>query len=91
MPKTFILTDYWNEDRSHRPYRNHLHDPKTDEVVGDGDALEAAINEAGAVDGDEIEIIVRKTGRRPFGDWKVRLVEPHVYKREKRAQRRRKK
>jgi len=91
MPKTFVLTDYWNERRDHRPYRNHLHEPKTDELVSDQSALEAAINEAGAIDGDEIEIIVRKTGNRPFGDRKVVLAEPHVYRREKKAQRRRKK
>lgn len=84
MPKSFILTDYWNERKDHRPYRNHLHDPKTDELVSDQVALEWAIKEAGAVDGDEIEIVIRKTGRRPFGDRKVSLVEPHTYKREKR-------
>lgn len=85
MPKTFVLTDYWNERRDHRPYRNQLHDPKTDELVSDMDALEVAINAAGAVDGDEIEIIIRKTGRRPFGNRKVSLVEPHTYKRERRV------
>lgn len=83
--KTLVLTDYWNEQRDHRPYRNCLHDPKTDSCVSGNDALEAAINEAGAVDGDEIEIVVRKTGRRPFGNRKVRLVEPHTYKRERKS------
>ena len=91
MPKTFILTDYCNERRDHRPYRNHLHDPKTDELVSDQSVLEAAINEAGAVDGDEVEIVIRKTGKRPFGNRKVVLAEPHIYKREKKAPPRRKK
>ena len=85
MSKAFVLTDYWNDPRDHRPYRNQLHDPKTDELVSDMSALETAINEAGAVDGDEIEIVVRKTGRRPFGDRKVTLVEPHTYKRERKV------
>lgn len=85
MPKTFVLTDYWNERRDHRPYRNQLHDPKSDELVSDQSALESAINEVGAVDGDEIEIVVRKTGRRPFGNRKVVLAEPHVYRRERKA------
>ena len=85
MSKTFVVTDYWNERKDHRPYRGQLHDPKTDEEVSDIEALAALINEAGAVDGDEIEIIVRKTGRRPFGNRKVRLVEPHTYKRERRS------
>ena len=91
MPKTFVLTDYWNERRDHRPYRNHLHDPKTDELVSDQSVLETAINEAGAVDGDEVEIVIRKTGKRPFGNRKVVLAEPHIYKREKKAPPRRKK
>lgn len=28
------------------------------------------------------EIVVRRTGRRPFGDRRVRLVAPHTYERE---------
>lgn len=78
----YTLTDYWSGD--HRPYRGILRDGK-DNVVSDNEALEAAVAAAGAVDGDEIEIVVRKTGRRPFGDRKVTLVEPHTYKRERKS------
>ena len=78
----YVLTDYWSGN--HRPYRGILRDGR-DRVVSDDEALKAALNAVGAVDGDEIEIIVRKTGRRPFGDRKVTLVEPHTYKRERKA------
>jgi len=30
-------------------------------------------------DGDEIEITIRKTGNRPFGDRKFRYQSPHTY------------
>lgn len=89
MHERYILTDYWDEERKHRPYRNVLRDPRTDKPVTDGDAIEAAIKEAEVKCGDEFEVIIRKTGRRPFGDRKVRLVKPHIYRREKRAARRR--
>ena len=82
MP-TYVVSDYWDERGTHRPYRNVLHGSKKDEPVSDNDALEKAIEAAGAVDGDEIEIIVRKTGRRPFGNRKFRWARPHEYEREK--------
>lgn len=79
-----VLTDYHSGARV--PYENIPRDPVTDDVLDwnrqDG-ALTKAIRESGAVDGDEVEIIVRRTGRRPFGDRKVRLVESHMYEREK--------
>lgn len=63
-----------------------LHDPETDEsrqgVHGRSDALERALIEAGVQDGDEFEIVVRKTGRRPFGDRRVVYTKPHTYERE---------
>lgn len=36
----------------------------------------------GAEDGDEVEITMRPTGRRPFGNRRVVLVAPHTYRRE---------
>ena len=83
MTKKYVLTDYWNLKRNHRPYQNWLHDPGTDEALSDTDALADAIKEAGAEAGDELEIIVQKTGRRPFGDRAFRRVRPHEYEREK--------
>ena len=77
-----ILSDYYSGD--HRPYRNMLRD-ENDADLGqapwDG-PLAQAIRESGAVDGDEIEIVVRQTGRRPFGDRRIVLSEPHTYTRE---------
>ncbi len=77
----FVVTDYHAGTRD-RPYRNILRRTIDDESVRAVDAVECAIEAAGAVDGDEITIIVVKTGRRPFGDRKVRWVRPHAYERE---------
>lgn len=89
MSRTYVVTDYYASPAidprgQHRNYRGVLRDPETDEraTALNLSALRDAIAESGAVDGDEIEIIVRKTGRRPFGDRKVRLVKPHTYERE---------
>lgn len=77
-----ILVDYHHGN--HRPYRNCLHDAQDESVdqARSRTPLEAAIIASGAVDGDEIEIIVRKTGNRPFGDRKYRYTAPHTYERE---------
>lgn len=82
MNNYVVLTDYWNG--SHTPYTNILRDSITDEDLGQiqPEFLQKIINKSGAVDGDEIEIIIRRTGRRPFGDRKVRLIKPHTYARE---------
>lgn len=45
-----------------------LHDTETDAVVVEHDAVRALMTEAGVQDGDEVEITVRGTGRRPVGD-----------------------
>ncbi len=80
----YVITDYWDLERNHRTYRNMLRTSPKDSRVREVDALRKAIAEAGVVDGDEVEIIVRKTGRRPFGNRKVRYVGPHTYRRERR-------
>jgi len=81
--RSIVLTEYWSGN--HRPYCNMLRDGDTDEDLGQvrPDVLQKLIAESGAADGDEIEITIRPTGRRPFGDRKVRLVAPHDYEREK--------
>lgn len=77
-----VLTDYHSGD--HRPYVFKMRDPITDEDFGRfPDAMVKAVVASGAVDGDEVEIVIRKTGRRPFGDRKVVWVAPHTYEREK--------
>lgn len=82
MKRSIVLTEYQSGD--HCSYRNVLRDGDTDEDLGQIQpaVLQVIVAESGAVDGDEIEITVRRTGRRPFGDRKIRLVEPHTYKRE---------
>lgn len=72
-----VLTDYHHG--SDRPYRALLHDPATDRQLDKHELIEKLAAQAGAVDGDEIEIQIRKTGARPFGNEKVRLVAPHTY------------
>lgn len=81
--KRVVLTNYWSGD--HETYRKMLHESDTDEFVEQAReprALAAAIDASGAVDGDEIEIVVRKTGRRPFGNRRYRLTAPGTYERE---------
>lgn len=77
----FVVTDYWSGD--HRPYRSILHTVRGDIALDAHETLAKVIEAAGAVDGDEIEITIKPTGRRPFGDRRVRLVKPHIYDREK--------
>lgn len=75
-----VIVDYWNKDMIHRPYRNVPHDEE-DLNLQREELLSRAIEEADAIDGDEIEIIVRRTGRRPFGNRRYRLTGPHTYER----------
>jgi len=77
-----VVTHSWNKEKSHTPYRWSLRTPDNDMEMDRYDLLSSMIKHAGADDGDEIEIIVRKTGRRPFGDRKVVWVRPHEYERE---------
>jgi len=80
-----VWCDYWNPERTYCPYTGMLHDSKTDEYIEQASwdsTLARAARDADVEDGDEIEIIVRRTGRRPFGDRKIVRTEPHEYKRE---------
>lgn len=74
-----LYRDYWNGDMTHRPYRNMMHDADTDKELWQIEQLEQAFRDAKAENGDEVEIVVRKTGRRPFGNRVWKLTEPHTY------------
>lgn len=76
--RTFIFRNHWNENETHCPYQNILHD-KNDKEVCQLSQLEDLFDAAEVKDGDEIEIIVRKTGKRPFGARIWKLLEPHKY------------
>jgi hypothetical protein len=77
----YVLTDYFDEVFGHRPYMGMLHG-EDDQPTRADVVLERAVHLAGARDGDEIMVVVLKTGRRPFGRRRVRYVEPHKYERE---------
>lgn len=36
-------------------------------------------DQAGIQDGDEVEITVKRTGKRPYGERRIVLQEPHTY------------
>lgn len=74
-----VKTCYWCGDHaSYRVFRD-----EEDRRVDLGKLINNMASESGAVDGDEIILSVRKSGRRPFGDRRVRLVRPHTYERER--------
>ncbi len=79
---TLVLTDYWSEGGvGHRSYRGVWR--TTDDAEADTNELHDRLcEEAGVQDGDEFEVTIKKTGRRPFGDRRVRYVRPHTYERE---------
>ncbi len=76
----FVITNLWAD--GHRTYENGLRDPDDDRRLSLSDHVDDAIHHLGLGDGDEIEIIVKTTGRRPFGKRRVVLTEPHTYERE---------
>ena len=84
MTLLVVVTDYYDA-RGNPEGFEELRASATDEPIDEVCALDAAAHELGAEDGDEIEIIVRKTGRRPFGDRKMRRVRRHAYEREAEA------
>lgn len=75
-----VISDYWSD--SHRPYRGQLRDPDTDECLNLRRVVDELLVNADIRDGDEVEIVLYSTGRRPFGDRKVRFVRAHTYERE---------
>lgn len=78
--RRLVVSHYWSGD--HAPYTNMLRDPDTDEPVRHHEFLDSLLCAAAVEDGDEVEIVVRRTGRRPFGDRRVGLVSAHTYERE---------
>lgn len=79
--KKLVWCCLWNETKTHTPYRNVMrsHD---DQDIGQFSVLDDLFREADIQDGDEVEIIVKKTGNRPFGDKAIVYVKPHTYERE---------
>lgn len=69
-----ILHHYWNENFTHTPYRNSLMQQK----LGDF-SFQRLLESGNFDDGDEVEITIRKTGKRPHGDKKVVFTKPHTY------------
>ena len=82
----YVVSNYYDA-AGHRPYRLVLRHPFLDTPVGKDDALMTAMTIADVHDGDEIRIVVVKTGKRPFGDRRVVLRAPHIYERETEEQR----
>jgi hypothetical protein len=78
-----VLTHYLGAagERAHAHYER-LHFSATDSPIDLAAAVIKAAQTLGATDGDELEVIVRRTGRRPFGDRRVRFVGPSAYRRE---------
>jgi hypothetical protein len=76
-----VVVDYWNKAGDHRPYQSQLHD-RADEPIDVLRVIEALVAEAGIVDGDEVVITMKATGKRPFGNRKMRWDRPHRYERE---------
>lgn len=76
----YVASDYHSE--GHRSYRLVLRHPLTDAPMEKVDAVTTAMVIADVKDGDEIRIVIVKTGRRPFGDRRVVLRSPHTYVRE---------
>ena len=76
---TMVYNDYYAE-YGHVLYkaeaRNH-----SDEPVGQLSCLLSMFEQAGIEDGDEFELIIRKTGNRPFDGTRIELVAPHTYER----------
>ena len=67
-----VKRDYWNEDGSHRPYRNVVHN--LDGARRKSDLSSDLLNEF--EDGDILEIEVRKVGR---VEGFFQLTKPHKY------------
>lgn len=74
--KTVVKRNYYNERGDWANYRNCLHDHE-DNYLNTHRVLDELF--ADVQDGDEVKIIVHKTGNRPFGDRRYRYQSPHTY------------
>lgn len=82
---TLSVFDHWARDRSdngHRPYRNLIYDAAGEEQICQFRAgtLEDLLRAAGVQSGDEFELTIRRTGRRPKGERRHFLHKPHEYR-----------
>jgi len=73
----FVFRDYWDEKESHRCYRNMIHNLSDENLCLDD--LLHHLCPTDLKDGDEVKITITKTGKRPFGDRRYILQEPHRY------------
>ena len=81
---TVVISDYYSrrQDGTYdRPYRN-VKRTIDDCLVDWWRNWCSMVENIGAVDGDEIEITIKRTGRRPFGNRRMVLARPHEYERE---------
>jgi hypothetical protein len=76
----FILRHYWDKEMKHMPYQNMVHNLKDKEVFQMSE-LENLLKAANVEDGDEFEITIRRTGRRPFPNLVWKWVSDHTYAR----------
>jgi hypothetical protein len=79
---TLVFTDYHVPGQERIPYRGVLYDPTSDKMLDGEREIVKLCDLEGIKDGDEFELAVRRTGRRPFGDRRVMLVKPNTYERE---------
>jgi hypothetical protein len=94
VSSTLIRRDYRSPD-GHLPYQGLFHDANDQKVEDghlfvdkyiDGKRIDGLLVQAGIKDGDEFELVLRKTGERPFGDRQVLLVADGEYAPETDAQ-----
>jgi len=80
LSEAVVFTDY--HAGPYRPYRGMFRTVDSDQPVRAADLIGALAVQVGACDGDEIVVTVHLSGRRPFGDRKVRCVVSGAYERE---------
>ena len=87
--RTYVVTSYYGptgeSTHDHAYYENVLHVTRTDTHAALSDSSIAPFGQQAQLMATRSEIVVKKTGRRPFGDRKARLAKAHTYKREKKA------
>lgn len=74
---TGVYRHHWSGN--HAPYQDLVASPIDDKEHMQLSEFEPLFRMIGVTDGDEIEISVRKTGRRPFGDRRVILQRSGTY------------
>ncbi len=72
----FVKRNYWDENGSQCSYRCVWHDHYDERVDRRGE-IERLIRHV--ADGEEFEVTIRATGKKPFGERLYRYQRPHVY------------